>query len=161
MSNKFAICLLLIPLSCAASDVFQLDQLMKSADKNPAPPSLQKHMTTDRAMREALLACKKDPHWTLGEIEDFFAAKRVTIGAAGSKSWLVFPTTYCPTFFTNRSVPFWIMEQQADGSYRELYSASQDELELLASRSNGYRDLSAKRGFQPAVVIRFNGTTYR
>lgn len=158
--RQLALLLLLLPVYAMASQKLHLEGLMNSAQHSPAPIELRRHLAADPSNKDALVRCKAAKKWGLEEIESFFAAVQIPLHD-GKETYLVFPSMYCPEFFGAHSIPFWIMERNADGSYRELLSSAEDVVEIRDRRTNGYRDIALKYGFDPSRTVRFDGQAYK
>ena len=158
--RQLAFLLALLPIHATASQKLGLEGLMNSAQQSPAPIELRRHLAADPSNRDALVRCKADKRWGLEEIESFFAAVQIQL-REGKEIYLVFPSKYCPEFFGAHSIPFWIMERNADGSYRELLSSAEDVVEIRDRRTNGYRDVALQYGFEPSRTLRFDGRAYK
>jgi hypothetical protein len=149
--------LALLPFHAIGAQKFHLEGLMKAADQRLAPIELRKHLAVSN--RDSLLRCKAEKRWGLEEIGSFFAAVQIQL-RQGSETYLVFPSRYCPEFFGAHSIPFWIMERNVDGTYRQLFWSAEDVVQISDRRTNGYRDLLLQYGFDPPRTARFNGQAY-
>lgn len=158
--RQLVLLLLLLPAHGIASQKLHLEGLMNSAQHNPAPIELRRHLAADPSNKDALVHCKAQKKWGLEEIESFFAAVKIPL-RDGKETYLVFPSMYCPSFFGAHSIPFWIMERNADGSYRELLSSAEDVVEISDRRTNGYLDIALRYGFDPPRTVRFDGRAYK
>ena len=148
-----------LPLQVLAMQVFHLEKLMESAERHRAPADLRKHLAADPENRAALIRCKAEKRWNLDEIEEFFASIPLSLSVE-KNSFLVFPAKHCPEFFGAHSIPYWIVERQVDGTYRELFWGTDDVVKVLDTRTKGYRDIAAQYGSDPPKSVRFTGTKY-
>jgi len=135
-----------------------LANLSSSDGRYKAPEALAHQLAYDRYHRDALLECQADKRWKIQKIEDFFAAKPIDLAGKSHKTYLVFFASYCPPFFGAHAQPFWIMEEQANGTYKELLSDNQDEVQILDTRHNGYSDISTQYGNDEPVILRFDAS---
>jgi hypothetical protein len=156
--------LLLAPLFCITSfagEKFDLVSMMRRSQDFPAPDALRKQLAADPDNHASLLRCKAEKKSDLDIVESFFAAVEVKLTKSGHRSFLMFPSTYCPEFFGAHSIPFWVMEETPNGTYIQLFWQVVDSVEILNSRNNGYRDIATRYGFEDYVIARFNGRIYK
>lgn len=147
-----------------AKQLFNLEGLMTEGKEHPAPPALRAHLEQDPALQEDMQAVREYVQgysWIEEDFESIFAATPITLSSTGHPVYIVYPSTYCPVFVGAHAIGYWIMEQQPDGTYRNLLSGATDIVLVLDAQTLGYQDLATVYGLQYLSLYRFDGTTYQ
>lgn len=138
--RNFLFLFLFFQLAASAAKEFDLNSLMQSAKRHAAPVELRKQLGGE--MREYLTECLTQPGGKLNSVEDFFAAIPIQLTKQGGATWLAFPTQYCPSgLFGASSIPFWILQQMKDGSYKQLHSGNTHRIQVHKKVTMGFHDL--------------------
>jgi hypothetical protein len=156
--KRFLLLITLVPLQSWAAESYLIDKLMQQSSRYIAPVALRMQMAAEN--RPDLMRCQADERWHLGPIDSFFAAKRVDL-APGKETYLVFPAKFCPGFSGAHAIQFWVVEKQADGTYRELLSDTVDEVGIEGGRHHGYKDMWTVYGIDEHVRLQYDGQAYR
>jgi hypothetical protein len=155
--------LLLLPvLACMASaaqarDEYILDKYYSGGRHQLATPALSRALLSEPVLQESLRRCAKAQGWK--DLESYFAVVPLHLGGE-RPAFLVYPAEYCMAMHGAHSIPFWIVEQTGAASYRELLAGVDDTVQVLDSRSEGYRDIAVIYGFDAPRVYRYDGTDY-
>ena len=147
-----------------AKQLFNLEGLMNEGGEHPAPPALRAHMEQDPALQEDMTAVQEyiqENSWIEEDFESIFAATPITLSSTGRPVYLVYPSMYCPVFVGGHAIAYWIMEQQPDGTYRNLLSGATDLVLVRDAQTLGYQDLATVYGLQTLSLYRFDGTSYQ
>lgn len=147
-----------------AKQLFNLEGLMTEGKEHPAPPALRAHMEQDPALQEDMQAVQEyvqEHSWIEEDFESIFAATPIALSSTGRPVYIVYPATYCPVFVGGHAIAYWIMEQQPDGTYRNLLSGATDLVLVREAQTLGYRDLANVYGMQALSLYRFDGTAYQ
>ena len=147
-----------------AKQMFNLEGLMIEGKDHPAPLALRAHMEQDPALQEDMQAVREYVQvnsWIEEDFESIFAATPITLSSTGHPVYIVYPSRYCPVFVGGHAIAYWIMEQQPDGTYRNLLSGATDLVLVRDAQTLGYQDLATVYGMQALSVYRFDGTSYQ
>lgn len=149
--------LLLLPSLIQAGPLYSLETLFDRAAQHRAPKVLQKAMAALES--ERLAECAKEIPLTAEQRGSYFSAVRLELGNRRMLSYLVFPSRSCGAFSEESAITFWIVTRNPNGSYSSRYSARGSSVEVLQTRSNGWRDIATFDG-DTRTHLRFNGKQY-
>lgn len=150
-----------------AKQTYSLEGLMDEGKEHPAPLALRNHLEQDPALQEDMKAVQEyiQERQEYGGIEEnfesIFAATSIPLSSSGRPVYIVYPSMYCPVFVGAHAIWYWIMEQQPDGTYRNLLSGATDAVLVMDTQTLGYHDLATVYGMQNLCLYRFDGTTYQ
>ena len=154
-------------VSREAKQTYNLEGLMDEGKNHPAPLALRIHLEQDPALQEDMKAVQEyiQERQEYGGIqenyESIFAATSITLSSSGRPVYIAYPSMYCPVFVGAHAIWYWIMEQQPDGTYRNLLSGATDVVLVLDTKTLGCQDLATVYGMQTLSLYRFDGTTYQ
>jgi hypothetical protein len=149
--------LLLPAASATASQLIDLWPLVDASAIYPAPEKVQD--TLVKLEKESLASCWQDSGRSGTQNGQFFSAKKISLGSAPGKYYIVFPSAPCAEYFGAHSVQFWLVAMGAGRTVKVLLSARQDGLRILNRRHHGMFDIQLRYNDE-IQTLAFDGVKY-